>query len=172
MIAELPDGQTATFRDQLMRGDIREARRGMVFITAPDGSRRTDGAFLDDLTGRIIRIMLVDWSLPLPKPRDAAERGPGAADPGRAGRRYLLGTGSGGGAVGATGSSRSGRRAYQFVHTASGVTVEVTDPADAREAGRSSAISRLLTRRAQKRSADAYRDYFCGIAGPGPTPTE
>ena len=43
----------------------------MVFITAPDGSRRTDGAFLDDLTGRIIRIMLVDWSLPLPKPRDA-----------------------------------------------------------------------------------------------------
>ena len=72
MIAELPDGQTATFRDQLMRGDIREARRGMVFITAPDGSRRTDGAFLDDLTGRIIRIMLVDWSLPMPMPRDAA----------------------------------------------------------------------------------------------------
>ena len=44
-----------------MRGDIREARRGMVFVTSADGSRRTDGAFLDDLTGRVIARMFVSW---------------------------------------------------------------------------------------------------------------
>lgn len=71
MDVALPDGQSATFRDVLMRGDIREARRGMVFITAPDGSRRTDGALLDDLTGRVITRMLVSWTLPLPRPGEA-----------------------------------------------------------------------------------------------------
>jgi hypothetical protein len=71
MDVALPDGHTATFRDVLLRGDIREARRGMVFITAPDGSRRTDGALIDDLTGRIITRMLVSWTLDLPLPGTA-----------------------------------------------------------------------------------------------------
>ncbi|MGC1579986.1 MAG: hypothetical protein WA766_00795, partial [Candidatus Acidiferrales bacterium] len=66
----LPNGQTATFREPLLRGDIREARRGMVFVTNSDGSRRTDGAFLDDLTGRVITRMLVEWTLGT-KPADA-----------------------------------------------------------------------------------------------------
>jgi hypothetical protein len=60
----LPSGTTVQFRDVMLRGDIREARRGMVFVTSPDGSRRTDGAFLDDLKGRIIGRMFVAWSLP------------------------------------------------------------------------------------------------------------
>ena len=70
MDVALPDGQTARFRDVLMRGDIREVRRGMVFVTNADGSRRTDGALLDDLTGRLIARMLVSWSLDLPRPGD------------------------------------------------------------------------------------------------------
>jgi hypothetical protein len=71
MDVALPDGQTATFRDEFFRGDRREARRGMVFITAPDGSRRTDGALIEDLTGRIITRMLVGWTLELPLPGTA-----------------------------------------------------------------------------------------------------
>ena len=67
----LPDGQTATFRDQLMRGDIREVRRGMVFVTSADGSRRTDGALVDDMTGRLIARMLVAWTLDSPPPGNA-----------------------------------------------------------------------------------------------------
>ncbi len=64
MEVTLPSGHKATFRDTLMRGDIREARRGMVFVTSADGSRRTDGAFLDDLTGRVIARMFVSWDFP------------------------------------------------------------------------------------------------------------
>lgn len=68
----LPSGNTADFRDTLMRADIVEARRGMKFVTAPDGSRVTDGAFLDDLNGRVIRMMLVGWSFGGPLPRDGS----------------------------------------------------------------------------------------------------
>ena len=55
----------------MFRGDIREARRGMKFVTGPDGSRVMDGAFIDDLTGRIIRIMFVNWSWGPPTLKDA-----------------------------------------------------------------------------------------------------
>ncbi len=73
MEVTLPSGGTAQFRDVMLRGDIREARRGMVFITGADGSRRTDGAFLDDLTGRVISRMLVAWPQELgPLPGNAA----------------------------------------------------------------------------------------------------
>lgn len=70
MEVKLPSGNTAQFRDVLMRGDIREARRGMKFVTGPDGSRVMDGAFIHDLTDRVITIMLVDWSFGPPRPRD------------------------------------------------------------------------------------------------------
>ena len=71
MIVELPHGQSATFREPLMRGDIREVRRGIVFVTNADGSRRSDGALVDDLTGRLIARMLVSWTLDSPTPGNA-----------------------------------------------------------------------------------------------------
>lgn len=71
MEVSLPRGQTATFREPLMRGDIREVRRGIVFVTNADGSRRTDGALVDDLTGRLIARMLVSWTLDSPTPGNA-----------------------------------------------------------------------------------------------------
>lgn len=61
MKVTLPSGHTAVFRDQLMRGDVRDARKGMVFVISADGSRRTDGSFMDNITGRIITKMLVEW---------------------------------------------------------------------------------------------------------------
>ena len=71
MEVALPGGQTATFREPLMRGDIREVRRGIVFVTNADGSRRSDGALVDDLTGRLIARMMVSWTLDRQKPGDA-----------------------------------------------------------------------------------------------------
>jgi len=61
MHVPLPSGKSATFRDTLLRGDIRGARKGMVFLINADGSRRSDGSFLDIVTGNIIRAMLVAW---------------------------------------------------------------------------------------------------------------
>lgn len=71
MEVTLPSGNKATFRDVLLRGDIRAVRKGMVFITNADGSRRTDGALIDDLTGRVIARMLVSWDYGT-RPGDAA----------------------------------------------------------------------------------------------------
>ena len=71
MEVSLPHGQTATFREPLMRGDIREVRRGIVFVTNADGSRRSDGALIDDMTGRLIARMLVSWTLEQPTPGNA-----------------------------------------------------------------------------------------------------
>lgn len=70
MEVTLPSGGKATFRDVLLRGDIRTARKGMVFLINADGSRRSDGSFLDTVTGNMIRSMLVEWTLG-PKPGDA-----------------------------------------------------------------------------------------------------
>lgn len=67
----LPSGNTAEFRDQFLRGDARNARKGMVFVISADGSRRTDGSFMDEITGRVISSMLVAWSFG-PKPSEAA----------------------------------------------------------------------------------------------------
>ena len=61
MQVALPSGHTATFRDTLLRGDVREARRGMTFVIGPDGTRTSDGSFLDGVTGRIITRMLTGW---------------------------------------------------------------------------------------------------------------
>lgn len=63
MQVALPSGHSATFRDTFLRGDVREARRGMVFVIGPDGSRTSDGSFLDGITGRMIGRMLVEWDL-------------------------------------------------------------------------------------------------------------
>lgn len=71
MKVPLPSGEWIEFRDVMMRGDLREARRGMKFVTGPDGSRVTDGAFLDDLAGRLAKIMFVDWSFGHPTLREA-----------------------------------------------------------------------------------------------------
>lgn len=70
MRVELPSGNTVDFRDKMMRGDVVDARRGMKFVTAPDGSRVMDGAFLDGIRARIITVMMYDWSFERPLPRD------------------------------------------------------------------------------------------------------
>jgi hypothetical protein len=63
----------ARLRDQVLRGDIRDARRGLVIVTAPDGSRRTDGSLLDDVKGRLLARLIIDWDADLgPKPGDAS----------------------------------------------------------------------------------------------------
>ena len=72
MEVTLPSGNTARFKDKMMRGDIVEARRGMKFVTAPDGSRTVDGSFIDNVAGRVITCMLVEWSFPATLPRNAA----------------------------------------------------------------------------------------------------
>jgi hypothetical protein len=61
-------GGFAEFRDRMMRGDIVAARKAMVFITGPDGSRRLEGDFIDKVTAAVIRQMLVSWDLGLPTP--------------------------------------------------------------------------------------------------------
>ena len=110
-----------------MRGDIREARSGMVFITAPDGTRRTDGAFLDDMTGRIIRLMLVAWSLPLPMPRertseDLAERIlDGLDDDTYSALEEAV-------APWVNRIITIGKTSAQLIHTATGETVDVAEP--------------------------------------------
>ena len=72
MKVDLPSGGTAEFRDTLLRGDVRDARKGIVVVIGPDGSQRSDGSLTDEITGRIIRRMLVAWDVPgLPLPRNA-----------------------------------------------------------------------------------------------------
>ena len=61
MQVDLPSGGSAEFRDVLLRGDIRTARKGMQFLIRADGSRLSDGSFLDIVTGNIIRSMLLTW---------------------------------------------------------------------------------------------------------------
>lgn len=61
MRVPLPSGGEAEFRDVIQRGDIRKARKGMVFIINADGSRQQDGSFIDELTGRMITAMMTAW---------------------------------------------------------------------------------------------------------------
>jgi hypothetical protein len=67
----LPSGNTISFRDEMWRADIRRIRRGTKFVTAADGSRVMDAAFVDDLAGRIVTEMMVTWSWGPPTPKDA-----------------------------------------------------------------------------------------------------
>lgn len=130
MDVTLPSGHIAKFRDRMMRGDIRECRRGMVFITNADGSRRTDGAFLDDLTGRVIARMMIDWDLPgMPRLGDAqGERQQQILDMLDEDDALALEM-----AVGPWVDRilKMNRGVYAFSHTSSGVRVEVTDPEQA-----------------------------------------
>ena len=60
---------TAEFRDRMSRGDIVAARKAMVFVTGPDGTRRLEGDFIDRVTAAVIKQMLVAWdSTGLPTP--------------------------------------------------------------------------------------------------------
>lgn len=70
MRVELPSGGWVDLREKMMRADIVQARRGMKFVTAPDGSRMADGAFLDGIRGRLATVMMYDWSFGRPLPRD------------------------------------------------------------------------------------------------------
>ena len=140
----LPDGQTATFRDQLMRGDIREVRRGMVFVTSADGSRRTDGALVDDMTGRLIARMLVSWSLPLPVP--------GSAQGEHLQQKILDGLDSDTYEALETAVQpwvqriiSSGRAAYPYTHNATGLRVEFITADEAAKAAASGDFTAIET---------------------------
>lgn len=68
MRVALPSGATAEFRDTLMRGDVRDARKAIKVVISPDGTRTSDGSFIDDITGRLITRMLVAWDNGQPLP--------------------------------------------------------------------------------------------------------
>lgn len=70
MEVALPSGGVAVFRDSMLRGDRRTARKAMVFVISPDGSRRSDGSLIDNVTDAVIRRMLVSWPFG-PVPGDA-----------------------------------------------------------------------------------------------------
>ena len=74
MKVSLPSGGEAEFRDTLLRGDARAARGKMVVVISPDGSRRMEGNVTDDVTGELIRHMLIAW------PRGALPRDAHTAD--------------------------------------------------------------------------------------------
>lgn len=63
MRVALPSGHYAEFRDVLMRGDVRDARKGIVVVVSPDGTRTSDGSFLDSITGRLITRTMVAWDV-------------------------------------------------------------------------------------------------------------
>jgi len=75
MKVPLPSGHTAEFRDTLMRGDIREAKRGVKVVISPDGSRTIEGSLVEDMTGRIVTRMLTGWDFGQPLPREAQTEG-------------------------------------------------------------------------------------------------
>jgi len=171
MDVALPHGQTAQFRDVLMRGDIREARRGMVFVTNADGSRRTDGAFMDDLTGRIIARMLVGWSLDSPLPGNAqgehltqqildrldAETYSALEDAVVPWLDRIISL---------------GKSSFEFTHTASGVRVKPVDEADA---GKLTASGEFTAAEALGAGPKSTRTAISSSAPPeqpGPTTTE
>jgi len=70
----LPSGNSVTFRDKMMRNDIIEVRRAMKFVTGPDGSRTSDGAFIDSIRSAIFRCMIVSWTFGPQTPGHAATR--------------------------------------------------------------------------------------------------
>jgi hypothetical protein len=81
----LPSGHTAEFRDKFLRGDRREAEKGIVVVISPDGSRRMEGSVASMITGRIIRQMLVGWSFepgayPLPSQCSTQDLAEGVLD--------------------------------------------------------------------------------------------
>jgi hypothetical protein len=171
MDVALPDGQSATFRDVLMRGDIREAKRGMVFITNADGSRRTDGALMEDLTGRVIARMLVSWTLP------------GKPVPGQAQGEHLQqqildnlddGTWSALEAAVAPWVQRIlqvNRVTHSFIHTASGEVFDVTDPDQAQRLAASPDFTAIESPDPKLRGAKAIGT-SSSASEDGPTSTE
>ena len=74
-------GGFAEFRDRMLRGDIVAARRAMVFVTGPDGTRRLEGDFIDKVTSAVIRQMLVKWDTGLPVPAAGPDAGTVGRDP-------------------------------------------------------------------------------------------
>lgn len=170
MDVALPNGQSAQFRDTLLRGDIREVRRGMVFVTNADGSRRTDGALLDDLTGRLIARMLVSWSLD--------KTTPGNAQGEHLQQQILDGLDSDTYTALETAVApwvqrilQMNRTTYSFVHTASGEMFDVTDPQQAQRLAASpdfTAIESPDPKNGQQRAIGTTSS----DSEPGPTSTE
>ena len=131
MEVTLPSGNTAQFRDVLLRGDIRAARKGMVFLINADGSRRSDGSLLDTVTGHMIRSMMISWSFsgqPLPSQASTDELAQQILDQLPEDDYAALEK-----AVGpwVERVMRMSRQENVLVHTATGVRVEPVSPDDA-----------------------------------------
>jgi hypothetical protein len=67
----LPSGASATLRDTFLRGDRRAARRALKLTIDSDGTRHMDLSVEDNVTGALLRQMIVSWTIPQPVPRDA-----------------------------------------------------------------------------------------------------
>lgn len=72
MEVTLPSGYTATLRDAFLRGDRRDAQRALKVVISADGSRMIEGSIKTEIAGRILRRMLVSWTVPQPLPSQAA----------------------------------------------------------------------------------------------------
>ena len=140
MKVTLPSGGEAEFRDTLLRGDARAARSKMVVVISPDGSRRMEGTVTDDVTGELIRQMLIAW------PRGALPREAATDD---LAQRMLDGLddedyGVLEKAVGPWVERilRRGSATSVFTHKATGIRVEPANPDDAAKLDLSSEFER------------------------------
>ena len=71
MRVDLPSGHWAELRDNLLRGDVRFARKAMKITFDRDDARTVDLSFEDDVTGALLYRMIVAWDVGQTLPRNA-----------------------------------------------------------------------------------------------------
>jgi len=71
MRVDLPSGHWAELRDNLLRGDVRFARKAMKITFDRDDARTVDLSFEDDVTGALLYRMIVAWDIGQTLPRNA-----------------------------------------------------------------------------------------------------
>jgi len=71
MRVDLPSGHWAELRDNLLRGDVRFARKAMKITWDRDDSRTVDLSFEDEVTGALLYRMIVAWDVGQTLPRNA-----------------------------------------------------------------------------------------------------
>jgi hypothetical protein len=68
---DLPSGHHAELRDDLLRGDVRFAKKAMKIRVSEDRSYITDPSLEDDVTGALLYRMIVSWDIGQSVPRQA-----------------------------------------------------------------------------------------------------
>jgi hypothetical protein len=71
MRVDLPSGHWAELRDNLLRGDVRFARKAMKITIDRDDARTVDLSFEDEVTGALLYRMIVGWDIGQTLPRNA-----------------------------------------------------------------------------------------------------